>query len=203
MEIDPDVIRHYEERYDEDTRLERDPSNRLELIRTRQLLDRYLPEPPAAIVDVGGGPGSYAVPLAEAGYDVELIDLVPRHIRLATERGIRAQLGDARNLPIGTKTQDAVLLLGPLYHLVEREQRLAALEEAIRVGKSRRPRVRRRYLSLRPGHRCPRLGVLGRSGVRPDSRRRPGDGSTCQHNRQPGLLHHRILPPAQTSSAPR
>jgi len=112
VEIDPDVIHHYEERYDEDTRLERDPSNRLELIRTRQLLDRYLPEPPAAIVDVGGGPGAYAVPLTEAGYDVELIDLVPRHIRLATERGIRAQLGDARNLPIGTKTRTQCSCLG-------------------------------------------------------------------------------------------
>jgi ubiquinone/menaquinone biosynthesis C-methylase UbiE len=139
VETDPDLVSHYEERYDEDTRLQRDPVNRLELIRTRLLLDRYLPDPPASIVDVGGGTGVYAVALSRAGYDVELIDLVPRHIRLATERGIRAQLGDARNLPIGTKTQDVVLLLGPLYHLVEREQRLAALGEAIRVGKSRAP----------------------------------------------------------------
>lgn len=135
--MDPirDVVNHYEERYDEDTRLERNPVNRLELIRTRLLLDRYLPEPPAAILDVGGGPGVYAAALAGAGYDVELIDIVPRHIRQATERGVRSQLGDARELPIRTRTQDAVLLLGPLYHLIEKEERLAALAEAIRVGK--------------------------------------------------------------------
>jgi SAM-dependent methyltransferase len=139
--VDPirDVVNHYEERYDEDTRLERDPVNRLELIRTRLLLDRYLPEPPAAILDVGGGPGVYAAALAGAGYDVELIDIVPRHIRQATERGVRSQLGDARALPIGTRSQDAVLMLGPLYHLIEREHRLAALSEAMRVGRSGAP----------------------------------------------------------------
>lgn len=135
--MDPirDVVNHYEERYDEDTRLERDPVNRLEFIRTRLLLDRHLPETPAAILDVGGGPGVYAAALAGAGYDVELIDIVPRHIRQATERGIRAQLGDARELPIRTRTQDAVLMLGPLYHLTEKDERLAAIAEAMRVGK--------------------------------------------------------------------
>jgi len=139
--VDPlsDVVAHYEERYDEDTRLDRDPGNRLEMIRTRVIMERHLPDPPATILDVGGGPGAYAAALGEAGYDVELIDIVPRHIRQATERGVRAQLGDARDLPVPTRTQDAVLLLGPLYHLIEREHRLAALGEAMRVGKAGAP----------------------------------------------------------------
>ena len=135
MEPDPDVVVHYEDRYNEDTRLTRDGFGQLELIRTRAILDRHLPQPPAAVLDVGGGPGVYAVDLNEAGYDVELIDIVPRHIREATERGVRAQLGDARSLPTATNSQDAVLLLGPLYHLTEQEDRLAALREALRVGK--------------------------------------------------------------------
>jgi ubiquinone/menaquinone biosynthesis C-methylase UbiE len=134
-----DVVSHYEERYDEGVRLDRDPVNKLEWIRTRLVMDRYLPEPPAAILDVGGGPGVYAVALAEAGYDVELIDIVPRHIRQATERGVRAQIGDARDLPVPTNSQDAVLMLGPLYHLLEIEHRIAALSEAIRVGKKGAP----------------------------------------------------------------
>lgn len=134
-----DVIGHYEERYREEDRLVRDPVGRLELIRTGIILDRYLPDPPAAVLDVGGGPGVYADLLNDAGYDVELIDIVPRHIRQATERGVRAQLGDARDLPALTKSQDAVLLLGPLYHLAEQADRLNALAEAIRVGKSGAP----------------------------------------------------------------
>lgn len=139
MEPLTDIIGHYEERYDEHERLARDPVGRLELIRTRLILDRHLPEPLASILDVGGGPGTYAALLNDAGYDVELIDIVPRHIRQATERGVRAQLGDARDLPVPTKTQDAVLLLGPLYHLTERPDRLTALAEAMRVAKSGAP----------------------------------------------------------------
>jgi SAM-dependent methyltransferase len=139
MDPPTDIIGHYEERYDEDDRLARNPVGRLELLRTRIILDRYLPEPPATILDVGGGPGIYAAVLNDAGYDVELIDIVPRHIRQATERGVRAQLGDARELPAATKSQDAVLLLGPLYHLTERADRLAALGEALRVGKCGAP----------------------------------------------------------------
>jgi 2-polyprenyl-3-methyl-5-hydroxy-6-metoxy-1,4-benzoquinol methylase len=68
--LDPfrDVVSHYEDRYDEEERLQKDPVGRLELIRTRLLLERFLPEPPAAILDVGGGPGAYAAELGEAGY---------------------------------------------------------------------------------------------------------------------------------------
>ncbi len=135
MDADRDIVLHYEDRYDEETRLTRDGFGHLEMVRTRSIIDRYLPDPPAAILDVGGGPGVYAVDLGEAGYDVELIDIVPRHIRQATERGVRAQLGDARDLPTRTNSQDAVLLLGPLYHLTEREDRLAVIREAIRVAK--------------------------------------------------------------------
>ncbi|MDJ0954913.1 MAG: methyltransferase domain-containing protein [Acidimicrobiia bacterium] len=139
MEPDPEVVGHYEDRYDEDTRLTTDGFGQLELVRTRAILARHLPPPPAAVLDVGGGPGIYAADLNQAGYDVELIDIVPRHIREATERGVRAQLGDGRKLPTQTDSQDAVLLLGPLYHLPEREDRLAVLGEATRVGRAGAP----------------------------------------------------------------
>lgn len=139
--MDPyeDVVSHYEDRYDEDVRLEKDALGRLELLRTRLIINRYLPDPPASILDIGGGPGVYATQLNEAGYDVELIDIVPRHIRQATARGVRAQLGDARKLPVTPQSQDAVLLLGPLYHLQERIDRIGALREAIRVGRPGAP----------------------------------------------------------------
>lgn len=135
MASEEDILLHYEDRYDEDVRLSSSGLGQLELIRTQILLQRYLPPPSAAVLDVGGGPGVYAYWLDAAGYEVDLIDIVPRHIRQATERGLRATLADARELPVPDNSRDAVLLLGPLYHLQERVDRLQALGEAIRVAK--------------------------------------------------------------------
>ena len=111
----------------------------LELIRTRLILERHLPPPPGVVLDVGGGPGIYAAWLAATGYEVEIIDIVPRHIREATEKGIRATLGDARDLPTPDQSCDAVLLLGPLYHLTDHADRVQALREARRVAKPGAP----------------------------------------------------------------
>jgi SAM-dependent methyltransferase len=113
VDPDSDIVSHYEDRYDEDARLTRDGDGRLELVRTQIILDRHLPPVPAAILDVGGGPGAYAQWLVDRGYQVDLLDVVPKHIRQATERGLRAQLGDARALPEADGSFDAVLLLGP------------------------------------------------------------------------------------------
>lgn len=112
----------------------------LELMRTQEILMRHLPAAPARVLDVGGGPGRYAVWLAGLGYDVQLLDLVPLHVEQA--RGAfageqlanaRADVGDARELPFATATQDVVLLLGPLYHLQSGADRARALAEAARV----------------------------------------------------------------------
>jgi ubiquinone/menaquinone biosynthesis C-methylase UbiE len=114
---------------------------RLELARTQEVLRRYLPPPPAVVADVGGGPGAYACWLAGLGYEVHLTDPVPLHLAQAEEAS-RARsggpvasvtLGDARALGRPDGSTDAVLLLGPLYHLTDRADRVAALREARRV----------------------------------------------------------------------
>jgi ubiquinone/menaquinone biosynthesis C-methylase UbiE len=105
------------------------------------LLARYLPPAPATVLDVGGGAGVYALPLAREGYSVYLIDAVPLHVEQAREASALqqdvpltgAQVGDARQLEWDDKSVDAVLLLGPLYHLTSRDDRLQALREAYRV----------------------------------------------------------------------
>jgi SAM-dependent methyltransferase len=106
----------------------------LELVRTLSLLQAALPPPPARILDVGGGPGVYAARLAAAGYDVRLVDVHPLHVEQAAAHGtFEAALGDARRLDDPDGSADAVLLLGPLYHLTERDERVRALREARRV----------------------------------------------------------------------
>ena len=134
-DVPPEIIGYYEDAFDEAGRLFKGGWGRVELLRTQELILRFVPEPPAVVIDVGGGPGIYAAWLAAAGYEVHLIDPVPRHVESARARPepITAADGDARSLPYPEDSFDAALLLGPLYHLIERSDRLAALAEARRV----------------------------------------------------------------------
>lgn len=119
---------------DEGQRLLRSGHGRLELERMRELFGRFLPTPPASVYDVGGGTGIHAAWLAEQGFQVHLLDPVPRHVAAASVHGtFTASVGDARSLPAHHGSVDAVLLLGPMYHLVTRADRQAALAEALRV----------------------------------------------------------------------
>jgi SAM-dependent methyltransferase len=112
-------------------------SGLVELARTQDVLERYLPPPPARVLDVGGGTGVYARWLAGRGYEVHLVDQSPRNVEEARAHAgpslARAVVGDARRLEDADASADAVLLLGPLYHLVERGDRVRALTEAGRV----------------------------------------------------------------------
>jgi ubiquinone/menaquinone biosynthesis C-methylase UbiE len=137
--LPPEALAHYGAGL-EAARL-RTGAGRLELVRTLEILDRYLPPPPAVVLDVGGGPGAYACWLARRGYEVHLVDAVPLHVEEA-RRASREQpdhplagvaLGDARQLDRADQSADAVLLFGPLYHLIERDERVRALGEARRV----------------------------------------------------------------------
>lgn len=134
------MLAYYEEGRERD-RLVRRGLGRLEYLRMMELLARYLPPAPATVLDVGGGAGVYALPLAREGYSVHLIDAVPLHVEQAKEASAlqpdaplaSAQVGDARRLVWVHNSVDALLLLGPLYHLTFREDRLRALREAYRV----------------------------------------------------------------------
>jgi SAM-dependent methyltransferase len=146
-----DEMRAYYDRGEERQRLTGD-GDALELVRTRELLLRYLPPVPADVLDVGGGTGVYAAWLAQRGYHVHLVDPMPLHIAQAQaaaatlpEAPFTAALGDARGLAEPDASTDAVLFLGPLYHLTARADRLAALGEARRV--------------LRPGGRVLAAGI--------------------------------------------
>lgn len=121
--------------------------NRVELARTQEVIGRRLEglgrlgAPKKVVLDVGGGSGVYACWLSRAGHEVHLIDPVALHLEQAREAAARqpeaplasVSAGDARRLEWADGSADAVLLLGPLYHLTEREDRVLALREARRV----------------------------------------------------------------------
>jgi ubiquinone/menaquinone biosynthesis C-methylase UbiE len=134
----PEVAAYYAAFAEED-RLSSGASQ-LEFERTREILARVLPPPPATIVDVGGAAGTYSLWLAGLGYDVHLVDASPRLVDEARRRS-EAQarpiaslaVGDARSLPQADRSAAAVLVLGPLYHLPAPDDRRTALGEAFRV----------------------------------------------------------------------
>jgi 2-polyprenyl-3-methyl-5-hydroxy-6-metoxy-1,4-benzoquinol methylase len=89
--LDPSIAEHYRSGY-ERSRLFPGGRPTLEFVRSLELLGRLLPAPPARVLDVGGGPGTYAVPLAEGGYQVHLVDPLPLHVRQAEPGRSRATL---------------------------------------------------------------------------------------------------------------
>ena len=132
----PPIHAHYTTDIDEDQRLRRG-LGRLELARVQEIVRRHL-RPSSRVLDVGGATGVHAEWLLDDGHTVHLVDLLPGHVvradaRLSGHEEFTATVGDARALPVPDASVDAVLLLGPLYHLTDRADRLTAWREALRV----------------------------------------------------------------------
>jgi SAM-dependent methyltransferase len=136
-------IEDYYSEFPEDDRL-KSGIGQLEFERTKIILQRYLPPPPATVADVGGGTGSYCFWLADLGYEVHLIEPSTRLFEICKGKmqvnpglagPLTAKQGDARSLWLGDASCDVVLMLGPMYHLTEREDRIRAIQESRRVLK--------------------------------------------------------------------
>ena len=127
-----EIVDHYNND-DKSQRLKNDIGP-LELVRTQELISRYLPPPPATILDVGGASGVYSFWLAGLGYQVHLVDIVPLHIEQAVRKMqlpdcpklASARVGDARDLPFVDEFADVVMMHGPLYHLTDRASTVCA-----------------------------------------------------------------------------
>lgn len=122
------------------TRLERHP---FEFPITFRHINGLLGNNKMSIADIGGGPGRYSIELARNGHEVTLIDLTPENIEFARVKSKELNVeikeflvGDARQLPMFPNEHfDLTLLLGPLYHLLDNEDRTKAIQEALRVTK--------------------------------------------------------------------
>lgn len=107
----------------------------IEAARTKELLSRFI-KPGMTVYDVGGGIGYYADWLAAQGCTVSLFELAPSAVQYAKEHQTvpyEAVTADARSLPVQDASCDALLLMGPLYHLLDKTDRLQALHEAYRA----------------------------------------------------------------------
>jgi SAM-dependent methyltransferase len=141
--VPPEMLEHYASGYESQRLLQ--GSSQIELARTQELITRYALPPPAIVFDIGGGPGVYAFWLAKQGYEVHLIDATPRHIEQARQASLlqldaplaEIEVGDARDVKRADMSVDMALLLGPLYHLTERKDRLAALHDRAALRRQR------------------------------------------------------------------
>ena len=129
-------IASYYDRKDESQRLFTGRGE-LEFLRTKQIIQEYLPDGSGlSIADIGGGTGPYSFWLAESGHDVSLFDLMPHHIQQALATNRRSQYplnrieeADVRSLDLPGRSVDAVLLMGPMYHLTDRKERVEVLRK--------------------------------------------------------------------------
>lgn len=145
-------IRNYYKNFDEKNRLKNDASGRLEFLMTMSVLEKHLPSPGGTsngasavnVLDIGGGAGAYTFPLAGRGYKVTLADLSEELISQAKAQKaeenarniVSCDVANATNLSRYADNQfDVVLLLGPLYHLLEESERKLCVSEIRRVLK--------------------------------------------------------------------
>ena len=109
---------------------------RPEFLITCNFIDRYI-KASDKVLDIGGGPGRYSLYLAEKGCDVTLFDLSEENVKFASERGIKAIAGDARTVAEKfTEQFDHILLMGPMYHLLQESDRIKAVNSALKLLKT-------------------------------------------------------------------
>ena len=129
--IDNIVKDFYKQDYSEDERLTKDKTHQI---------DKYL-KPGDKILEVGAGTGAYSLYYANKGYEVESIELSEVNLnilrsKITPELNIKAHQGNAIDLSrYEDNTFDITLVLGPLYHVFDKEERTKVIEEAIRVTK--------------------------------------------------------------------
>jgi len=137
------LINHYlsGKSYGEENRSKIDQAHSIEFITTMHFLSKHLPKG-CAVLDCCAAGGVYAFPLAKAGYKVTAGDLIQRHVDILNSQNKENWLecvyqGNVLDMSrFANETFDAVLCMGAVYHLMERENRESCVEECLRVLKN-------------------------------------------------------------------
>lgn len=133
-------IENVRRHYDENPQMEWDrlSNHPFEFLLTTWMMEKYV-KPGDRILDIGGGPGRYSIHFAKMGCEVTLVDLSEGNVALANEKareaGVRIQAHAANCLEIDQLNlgeYDHVFLMGPLYHLLREEDRIRAVELALK-----------------------------------------------------------------------
>ena len=133
------ILSEYYSNYDEDGRLEK-RHGLIEFLTTMHYIEKYL-KPGDRILEVGAATGRYSHTLARMGYAVDAVELVEYHIKIFKQNtkpgeNVTITQGNALDLSdFADNTYDLTLVLGPMYHLYNQEDKRQAISEAIRVTK--------------------------------------------------------------------
>ena len=130
-------LNNYYNKFNEDKRLKK-RHGYVEYTVTMKYIDEVLKnyENPK-ILDLGAGCGAYSIPLSEY-YDVTALELVKHNLKVIEKNSKNIKLihGNATDLSmLNNNTYDVILIFGPMYHLISKEEKIKCLMEAKRVLK--------------------------------------------------------------------
>ena len=137
-----DYLEEYYNNYDEDGRL-LSRHGQVEYLTTMRYIEERLEgisDP--SILEIGAGTGRYSVTLAKRRRRVTAVELIEHNLEILRSKldgtePITTIQGNALDLSLlSDNSFDLTMLLGPMYHLYTKEEKLRALSEAVRVTKS-------------------------------------------------------------------
>ena len=134
------IVKDYYEQTDEDGRLDRSRHGQLEYATTMHYIHKFA-DSKSKVLEVGAATGRYSIALAKEGMDVTAVELVEKNLEILKENSkgianIHPMQGDATKLSsLDDNSFDVTLVLGPMYHLYDRDDAYKAIDEAIRVTK--------------------------------------------------------------------
>ena len=137
--LENNFLEQYYNLYDEDGRLA-SKHGKVEFITTMKYIHNYV-KPGAKVLEVGAGTGRYSIALSREGYQVQAMELIEHNIevfksKLTDNEHIDIKQGNALDLSVyDNNSFDAVLILGPMYHLYNEEDKVQVLNEAKRILK--------------------------------------------------------------------
>ncbi|MEK4510426.1 class I SAM-dependent methyltransferase [Paenibacillus sp. FSL K6-2524] len=138
-----EVVRNY---YENNAEYEwerlNNPYSKVEFLSTIRLFEKYLPVT-GHVCDVGSGPGRYSTWLLKQGYKVTLFEISQKELDIAASRilelGLQAEAyicDNATNMHVlSDETYDAVLVMGPLYHILDDCDRTKIIRDTSRILK--------------------------------------------------------------------